>query len=382
MTPAAVWCTKAALSTGLHPNLMPAPTVLVTEPEYRRGRAVFASRTDLRCTAAPADEAALAQALAEAGTRYVVVGSVPYGERLYEALTPGGVLARFGVGHDSVDKAAATRAGVLCTNTPDVLQQSVAELTMTMIGAAARHLGAATTAMARGGWLPREGVELQGSTLAIIGCGAIGRTTARIAAAGFGMRVVGFSRRLPPPDSELARDPHFQQISDDYAAVVRDAQFVSLHIPASADNTHFISRERLALLPPAAWIINTARGTVVDEAALYDALASERLGGAALDVFAHEPYQPVDSSRDLRTLPRVILLPHVGSNTVEANRRMAERALGNITFAEAGEFAAMDLLNPEVLSPNDRTAGPRENGAGPGPPRATAPGSGAEPRSR
>jgi glyoxylate reductase len=103
-------------------------------------------------------------------------------------------------------------------------------------------------------------------------------------------------------------------------------------------------------MPPRAWLINTARGSVVDETALYDALAGERLAGAALDVFDREPYVPVDPSRDLRTLPTVVLAPHVGSHTREANRGMAERALQNIVRAEAGDFAGMDLVNREVLN--------------------------------
>jgi phosphoglycerate dehydrogenase-like enzyme len=130
---------------------------------------------------------------------------------------------------------------------------------------------------------------------------------------------------------------------------VRQADFVSLHMSATRDNVHFINRDRLAHLSERTWLINTARGSVVDEAALFEALIERRLAGAALDVFAREPYAPVEGSGDLRSLANVILTPHVGSNTVEANRRMAERALQNIRSAEARAFAQMDLLNPEVL---------------------------------
>ena len=98
-----------------------------------------------------------------------------------------------------------------------------------------------------------------------------------------------------------------------------------------------------------AWLINTARGAVVDEAALFESLAAGRIAGAALDVFAREPYVPVEGGGDLRSLPNVILTPHVGSNTVESNRRMAERALQNVRLAQAGDFKRMDLLNRDVL---------------------------------
>ena len=325
---------------------MPDPVVVVTAPEYRRGESVFSSTPGLRCIVAPPAEEALVEAIAGSGARHAVVGSVRYRDRLYSSLPRGSVLARFGVGHDSIDKARATAAGLLCTNTPDVLQQSVAELTMFLIGAGARHLLLVADALRAGSWAPREGIELQGKTLAVIGCGAIGRAVARIASAGFGMRVIGYSRRKPPPS---AAGEHFEQITDDFAGAVADADFVTLHIPGTAENLAFVDAAKLAMLPPRAWLVNTARGAVVDEAALYDALAAGKIAGAALDVFQREPYEPCDARRDLRTLSNVVAIPHIGSNTADANRRMAERALRNILLAEAGNIAAMDLLNPEVL---------------------------------
>jgi phosphoglycerate dehydrogenase-like enzyme len=121
-------------------------------------------------------------------------------------------------------------------------------------------------------------------------------------------------------------------------------------MPGLPENRHYIDARRLGQMRTDAWLINTARGAVVDEAALFDALVERRLAGAALDVFDKEPYQPVSPERDLRTLPNAILVPHVGSNTTAANRRMGERALENIIKAERGEFASMDLLNPGVLT--------------------------------
>jgi phosphoglycerate dehydrogenase-like enzyme len=254
------------------------------------------------------------------------------------------VIARFGVGYDSVDLRQATDAGILCTNTPDVLQQSVAEVTMAMVGAAARHLVGAAVAMRSGRWEPKEGVELEGKTLALIGSGAIATAVARIAAAGFGMRVIGYARSARQTPS-----PHYAAITTDFAEAVGEADFVSLHIPGSPENARFINAERLALMPPRAWLVNTARGAVVDELALYAALAAGRLAGAALDVFVREPYQPADQGSDLRTLGNVIAVPHIGSNTVEANRRMALRAIRNVRLAIEGDLSSMDLINPDVL---------------------------------
>jgi phosphoglycerate dehydrogenase-like enzyme len=201
-----------------------------------------------------------------------------------------------------------------------------------------------STHMAEGVWAPATGVELQGKTLVIVGCGGIGREVARIATVGYRMRVIGCSRPDVEPPAAL---PHFNEVTNDFARAVHEADFVSLHMSATPENVRWISGERLACLPADAWLINTARGSLVDEAALHSALACRRLAGAALDVFTREPYEADDS--DLRSLPNVIMTPHVGSNTVEANHRMAERALQNIVLAERRVFAEMDLLNPDVL---------------------------------
>lgn len=318
------------------------PVVVVTEPEYRRSESVFAA-SPIPCIAVPPLEAELAQAIRAHGARHAIVGPFVYQDALYAALPRRGVLARYGVGHDGIDKARATEAGLLCTNTPGVLHQSVAELTLLFILAAARHLEPLHAGMRAGAWAPRPGRELHGSTLAIIGCGTIGRATARIARLGFGMRVVGYRR-----SGEGAPDDDFDAVTGDFATAVGDAQYVSLHIPALPENIGFMNRERLALMRGDAWLVNTARGMVVDEGALFDALAAGRIAGAALDVFEREPYEPLPG-KDLRTLPNVIHVPHVGSNTAEANIRMAERALHNITLAGQQAFESMDLLNPEVL---------------------------------
>lgn len=321
--------------------------VVVTEAEYRRAEGTYQAESRVRVVVAPAAEAPLAAAIREAGARHAIVGGKPYVGPLYAALPRGGVLARFGVGHDGIDKAAATAAGVLCTNTPGVLDQSVAEFTMALIVGAARRLPAMDAAMHGGSWAPREGIELSGKTLVVVGCGRIGRAVARIAGMGFGMRVVGLARSAA--QASAAGDADFVEITTDVARAFGMADFVTLHMPSAPENRHYINAKTLALLPAHAWLINTARGAVLDEPALYDALATQRLGGAALDVFEREPYEPAAASADLRTLPTVVLAPHVGSHTAEANHRMAFRALQNVVRGEAKDYAGLDLLNPDVL---------------------------------
>lgn len=337
--------------------------VLVTETEFRRAEDVFESADGVRCVAVPGDEPALARAIGDRGARYVIVGSVRYVSELYGALPRGGVIARFGVGHDGIDKEQATKAGLLCTNTPGVLDESVAELAMLLMLAASRHFPRLTAEMREGTWaLGQAGAELRGKNLAVVGSGRIGQATARIASRGFGMRVIGCRRSAPASGAP----GDFDSVTTDFSVAVRDADYVSLHINADAGNLHFLNRNRLAMIPARAWLINTARGAVVDEQALYDALATGRLAGAALDVFGREPYVPADPACDLRTLENVILTPHVGSHTREANRQMAMRALQNILRAEARDVDGMDLLNPEVLNSNDSQpqdpTGEREKG--------------------
>jgi phosphoglycerate dehydrogenase-like enzyme len=328
------------------------PKVLVTEPEYRKVEGSFIAVDGLECIGAPEVEQELAAAIRDSRSRYVIVGNRKYSGPLYDAMPAGGVIARLGVGHDGIDKEQATAAGLLCTNTPGVLDQSVAEHTMLLIAAAARRFVPALASMSSGAWNTEAGRDMHGKTLAIVGCGGIGRAVARVAALGYGMRVIGCTRANAPAPAAIE---YFHSVTNDFSTAVRDADFVSLHMPASRENIGFLNRERLAFLNNRTWLINTARGAVVDEAALFEFLASGRLAGAALDVFVREPYVPAEGSGDLRSLPNVVLTPHVGSNTVESNRRMAERALQNITFAEAREFARMDLLNRELLKPDAET---------------------------
>lgn len=323
----------------------------VTELEFRKAEPIFtrAAEGAVSCVAVPPDEKSLARAVRSTGARHVILGVEQYAGPLYESLPAGGVIARFGVGHDGVDKALATAKGLLCTNTPGALDDSVAEHAMNLLLAAARHTVTVAADLRGGRWTPLVGGELQGKTLAVIGCGAIGRRVARIAAHGLGMKVIGCE--VSDVDvQQLKREFGFASVLKTYDEAVREADFVSLHIPSLPETRHFLNRTRLAALPARCWVVNTARGALVDEVALYDALASGKINGAALDVFEREPYEPAVTGKDLRMLPNVIMTPHVGSSTREACERMARRALQNIQLAEAGRYTEMDLLNLDVLA--------------------------------
>lgn len=324
--------------------------VAVTELEFRKAEAVFARAAEVACdcVCVSAEETALAAAIRSRGMRHAIIGIEKYTGALYEALGADSVIARFGVGHDGVDKAQATARGVLCTNTPGVLDDSVAEHTIGLLFAAARQTVSQAARLRAGEWAPQMGAELNGKTLVVIGCGAIGRRVGRMAARGLGMKVVGCE--VAEVDLQrLQRESGFDSVVKDFEEAVKEADFVSLHIPSLPETRHFLNAGRLGSLPARCWVVNTARGAVVDEAALFDALAGGRVAGAALDVFEREPYAPVAAGKDLRTLGNVIMTPHISSSTREACDRMASRALRNIQLAEAGKYNAMDLLNPEVL---------------------------------
>ena len=324
--------------------------IAVTELEFRKAESSFTRAADegLPCVNAPAEEKALAVAIRSSEARHVIIGVECYAGPLYEALPPGGVIARFGVGHDGVNKALATSKGLLCTNTPGALDDSVAEHAVNLLLAAARHTVTVAAELRAGRWSPQLGGELQGKTLAIIGCGAIGRRVARIASRGLSMKVVG-CEVADMNTGQLQREFGFTSVVKAFEDAVHEADFVSLHIPSMPQTHHFLNGDRLSRLPARCWVVNTARGALVDEVALFDALATGKLAGAALDVFEREPYEPAVVGKDLRMLHRVIMTPHVGSSTREACERMARCALQNIRLAEAGRFEEMDLLNRDVL---------------------------------
>lgn len=318
--------------------------IAVTKNEYQKAPHVFEDTNWAECIPAPDDESGLCAAIRSSVARHVVVGVTPYAGELYETLPRGGVIARFGVGHDSIDKGRAAAAGLYCTNTPGVLTDSVAEFTIALMLAAARRFAEAVQGWTAARHGPLVGMELRERRLAVIGCGAIGLRVATIAALGLGMHITGFDV-VPVPD-ERQREHGISTVTQDFMEAVKQADFISLHIAAVEQTRRFLNADRLAVCPSSAYLINTARGSVVDEAALYDALRAGLLRGAALDVTGQEPYAPADPARDLRTLPNLLMTPHAGSSTQAACDRMARRALHNIHLAEDRRWQEMDLLNP------------------------------------
>ena len=244
------------------------------------------------------------------------------------------IIANYGVGFNHIDVTAAKRRGLVVTNTPDVLTDDTADDAVMLMLIVARRAGEGERYVRAGrwtGWGPTHllGTKVSGKTLGVIGMGRIGRAVARRAHHGFGMRVIFHDPFPPPADvvAELGAEPR-----STIEAVLREADFVSLHSPATPETRHLINAERLALMKPGAFLINTARGDIVDEAALVDALKRRLIAGAALDVFEREP----QVSPDLLTMENVVLLPHLGSATQETRVAMGLRALENLKAFFAG----------------------------------------------
>ena len=256
------------------------------------------------------------------------------------------VVARAGTGVDTIDVHAATRRGIAVMNAPGANTVSAAEHAMGLLLALVRHIPWAAEAMRRGEWDRKrfEGTELRGKTIGIVGLGRIGGHVAQVARA-FGMQVIAHDPYLP---RERAAELQVKLLPLDQ--LLRQADVVTLHVAHTEQTHHLINAERLKLMKRTAVLINTARGELVDEAALAEAIVQQRIAGAAVDVFAREPL-PADSP--LRKLERVILTPHLAASTAEAQERVSLEILtavrdalltGDLSFAINVPGISGDLL--------------------------------------
>lgn len=237
------------------------------------------------------------------------------------------LIANFGAGTDHIDVAAAHAKGITVTNTPGVLTEDTADLTMALILAVPRRLVEGDRITRAGqftGWTPTStlGHRVRGKKLGIVGMGRIGQAVARRAHA-FGLEVHYHNRRPIPAPIALELNAVYW---DDLNSMLETVDIVSVNCPKTPDTYHMINAERLSHMSPDSYIINTSRGDVIDEGALAKALAEGRIGGAGLDVYENEP----EVHPDLLDLPNVILAPHIGSSTHESRREMGEKVLINI----------------------------------------------------
>lgn len=252
------------------------------------------------------------------------------------------VVANFGVGFNNIDVAAATARKIPVTNTPGVLTDATADITFALLLAVARRLGEGeriVRAKQWAGWQPLQllGADVTGATLGIIGFGRIGQAVARRAKA-FGMRVIYWNRSAVPASADL------EATRGSLEEVLREADFVSLHVAYTPDTHYLIDAPQLALMKSSAFVINTSRGPVINEAALVHALQTQQIAGAGLDVFECEP----QLTPGLVGLENVVLAPHLGSATIGTRTKMGMIAIENLLAVWAGKRPP-NCVNVEVL---------------------------------
>lgn len=245
----------------------------------------------------------------------MIAGVEPLTRRVLEKAKTLKVISRAGIGMDSVDLQAAKDFGIVVTNTPDAPTIPVAELTLGMILSLLRRIHISDASIRRSEWVRPMGNLLHGKIVGIIGCGRIGSYLARLLSS-FGCIILGY-------DPFIDKSDKFSMVG--LEKILSDADIISLHIPYNRGNHHFINAERIQNMKKGALLINAARGGLVDEAALYNALSSGYLGGAALDCFEREPY-----TGKLKDLENVLLTAHIGSYAQEGRVMMERQAVENL----------------------------------------------------
>lgn len=315
--------------------------ILIVQPIHERGVQVFDDRFEVRVASDPSVATVIKEIK---GVEGVVVRTAPFTREIIEAADALKVIGRHGVGVDNIDVKAATEKGIVVVNTPNANATSVAEHTLTAIGALAKQMTVYNREMRLGKWEIRNtyrAVDLDGKTLGLVGVGRIGSMVARRAAAAFNMKVIAFDPYITP---EKGREMGVALVStsDD---IFRQADVVSLHTPLTPETRGFVNASRLRLMKPTAFLINFSRGEVVDEKALYQALKTGVIAGAAIDVFDPEP--PLNDN-PLFELDNIILSPHSAALTQECVIRMATGAAEGVVEVLSGRQPQF-VVNPDVF---------------------------------
>jgi glyoxylate reductase len=322
---------------------MAARCIFVTWPMEAEARAIL-ERVGVVRTSPTEHELPLADLARQVADCEAIIpmGAHSVPEAILRAAPRLRIVAVAAVGYNLVDVAAATRGGILVTNTPGVLTETTADMAWALMLGVARRVPESDRFIRAGKWTgvywsQLMGTDVHGATLGLIGLGRIGQAVAR-RARGFGMRIL-YHKRTPDPEAERALGAEYRS----QAALLREADFVVLTVPLSAETRHLIGAAELALMKPTAFLVNVARGPVVDEAALAKALGAGRIAGAGLDVFEEEP----KVHPGLLGLENLALTPHVGSASRATRLRMATRAADNCVAALEGRRPP-DLVNAEA----------------------------------
>jgi lactate dehydrogenase-like 2-hydroxyacid dehydrogenase len=321
------------------------PKVLVTRPIQQSVMDKITVDCDVRVH--PVDEPMPAQVLLNAvrDADGLLASGVQVSKEIIDAAPKLRVVSTIAVGYDNIDVAACTQRGILVTNTPDVLTEATADIAFVLLLATARRVVEGDRYVRAGRWSQWQwnflwGVDIQGKTLGLYGFGRIAQATAR-RGRGFGLRILYHARHRAPEHTE-------RELSAEYVdreTLLRNSDFLSLHVPLTSETRHSLAAPEFGLMKPSAFLINTARGPIVDEQAMIEALLTGKIAGAGLDVFENEP----TVNPALIAMDNVTLLPHIGSATTETRLRMAELAADNLLAGLRGE-RPLNLLNPEAFS--------------------------------
>jgi D-3-phosphoglycerate dehydrogenase len=248
------------------------------------------------------------------------------------------VISKFGTGVDNIDVAAATQKGVVVTNAPGMNSDAVADMTFSLILSIARRIPFANDQVRTGNWPLIVGTEICNKTLGLIGLGQIGKRVA-MRAGGFNMKILAYELL---PDEQFVQEHRIKLVS--LNRLLQESDFVSIHVPLTPDTENLIQKDQLEMMKPTAFLINTARGGIVDENELYEALQSGKIAGAAFDVLLEEP----PTERQLVELENFIVTPHISPFTKEAIEKAERLSAQNVIDVLEGHFPPY-IVNPEVL---------------------------------
>jgi D-3-phosphoglycerate dehydrogenase len=315
--------------------------ILIVQPIHERGVRVFDDRFDVRVASDPSVATVIKEIKGVAG---VVVRTAPFTREIIEAADSLKVIGRHGVGVDNIDVKAATEKGIVVVNTPNANATSVAEHTLTAIGALAKRTVDYDQATREGRWEIRnsyKAVDLDGKILGLVGIGRIGSMVARRAAAAYNMKVIAFDPYIRPETASRMGVSLVAQMDD----IFRQADVVSLHTPLTPETRGFVNETKLHLMKPTAFLLNLSRGEVVDEKALCAALKSGVIAAAAIDVYDPEP--PLKDN-PLFELENILLSPHSAALTQECVIRMATGAAEGVVELLSGRRPQF-VVNPDVF---------------------------------
>jgi glyoxylate reductase len=323
---------------------MPKPKVYVTHPLFDDARRLLEANCEAQYWGEP-ERPAREEVLRRVKDKEALICLLT--ERINDELLNAGaklrIVANVAVGYDNIDMEACTRRGVIATNTPGVLDETTADFAWTLLMAVARRLGEGEALARSGNWKGWNldqlcGADVWGKTLGIVGFGRIGRAVAR--------RASGFQMKIRYTDAIRAGEEVEKSLNAEYRdmnGLLAESDFVSVHVPLLPETRGLFDASKFFRMKPTAFLINTSRGPVVDEAALVAALESKKIAGAALDVFEHEPFIHPGLKRS-----NVVLTPHLASASVETRSKMSVMAAENVVALLKGQRPA-NMLNPGVF---------------------------------